>query len=102
LSSPDVWVKHHYDGMIAALTVVILFPPASWAAVRSGLAFWRSQSDRTRLLGVWTLIALLVPMAMRTNLPWYINPLYPMFALGVGWLLAYGFSGTQAQSRHRS
>jgi hypothetical protein len=65
------------------------------------LAFWRSQSDRTRILGVWTLIALLVPMAMRTNLPWYINPLYPMFALGVGWLLAYGFSGHQAPSHHR-
>jgi hypothetical protein len=97
----DILVKHHYDWMIAALTVVILFPPASWAPVRAALAFWRSQSDRTRLLGVWTLIALLVPMVMRTNLPWYINPLYPMFALGVGWLLAYGFSGHQAPSHHR-
>jgi 4-amino-4-deoxy-L-arabinose transferase-like glycosyltransferase len=97
----EILVKHHYDWMIAALTVVILFPPASWAPVRAGLAFWRSQSDRTRLLGVWTLIALLVPMAMRTNLPWYINPLYPMFALGVGWLLAYGFSGHQAPAHHR-
>jgi hypothetical protein len=38
---------------------------------------------------------------MRTNLPWYINPLYPMFALGVGWVLAYAFSGRQAPSHHR-
>jgi hypothetical protein len=97
----DVLVKHHYDWMVAALTVVILFPPASWTAVRGALAFWRSTTDRTRILGFWALIALLVPMAMRTNLPWYINPFYPMFALGIGWLLAYGFSGRDAPSHHR-
>ena len=97
----DILVKHHYDWMVAALTVVILFPPASWTAVRGALAFWRSTTDRTRILGFWALIALLVPMAMRTNLPWYINPFYPMFALGIGWLLAYGFSGRDAPSHHR-
>jgi 4-amino-4-deoxy-L-arabinose transferase-like glycosyltransferase len=97
----DILVKHHYDWIVAALTVVILFPPASWVTVRRMLAFWRSADDRTRILGFWTAIALLVPMAMRTNLPWYINPLYPMFSLGVGWLLAYGFSGREAPSHHR-
>jgi hypothetical protein len=39
---------------------------------------------------------------MRTNLPWYINPLYPMFALGVGWMLAYGFSSRPAPAHHRA
>jgi 4-amino-4-deoxy-L-arabinose transferase-like glycosyltransferase len=97
----DILVKHHYDWMIAALTAAILFPPSSWARVRDALAFWRGTGDRARILGVWTSIALLVPMAMRTNLPWYINPLYPMFALGVGWVLAYAFSGRQAPSHHR-
>jgi hypothetical protein len=28
-----------------------------------------------------------VPTLMQTKLPWYLNPFYPMFALGVGWLL---------------
>jgi 4-amino-4-deoxy-L-arabinose transferase-like glycosyltransferase len=97
----DILVKHHYDWIIAALTVVILFPPPSWATVRSALAFWRNGDDRARILGYWPAIALLVPMLMRTNLPWYINPFYPMFALGVGWLLAYGFSGREAPSHHR-
>jgi len=95
-------VKHHYDWIVAAITVVILFPPASWPVVRRELAFWRSRDDRVWVLGFWSTIALLVPMAMRTNLPWYINPLYPMFALGVGWLLAYGFSGRPAPSHHRA
>jgi 4-amino-4-deoxy-L-arabinose transferase-like glycosyltransferase len=97
----NVLVKHHYDWIIAAITVVILFPPASWAIVRRSLAFWRSGDDRVWVIGFWTAIAILVPTAMRTNLPWYINPLYPMFALGVGWLLAYGFSGRPAPSHHR-
>jgi len=97
----NILLKHHYDWIVAALTVVILFPPTSWAPVRAALAFWRSRDERTRLLGYWPAIALLVPMVMRTTLPWYINPLYPMFALGVGWLLAYGFSGRDAPSHHR-
>jgi hypothetical protein len=29
---------------------------------------------------------------MRTKLPWYLNPLYPAFALGAGWILARGLS----------
>lgn len=98
----NILVKHHYDWIVAAMTVVVLFPPSSWARVRSALMFWRSSDDRTRILGFWPAIALLVPMAMRTNLPWYINPLYPMFALGVGWLLAYGFSERQAPAHHRT
>jgi 4-amino-4-deoxy-L-arabinose transferase-like glycosyltransferase len=96
----NILVRNHYDWMVAALTVVILFPPASWARVGASLKFWGSDHDRHRILGFWTAIALLIPMAMRTNLPWYINPLYPMFALGVGWLLAYGFSGRPAPSHH--
>lgn len=97
----DILAKHHYDWIIAAITVVILFPPASWAVARRSLAFWRSRDDRVWVLGFWSAIALFVPIAMRTNLPWYINPLYPMFALGVGWLLAYGFSGRPAPAHHR-
>jgi 4-amino-4-deoxy-L-arabinose transferase-like glycosyltransferase len=98
----NILIKHHYDWIIAAITVVILFPPTSWAVVRQSLVFWRSRDDRVWVLGFWSAIALLVPMAMRTNLAWYINPLYPMFALGVGWLLAYGFSGRPAPAHHRT
>ena len=98
----NILVKHHYDWIVAALTVMILFPPTSWSQVRASVKFWKSDDDSQRILGFWAAIALVVPMAMRTNLPWYINPLYPMFALGVGWLLAYGFSGRPAPSHHRA
>jgi 4-amino-4-deoxy-L-arabinose transferase-like glycosyltransferase len=98
----NILVKHHYDWIIAAIAVVILFPPTSWSVVRRSLAFWRSPDDWVWVIGFWSAIALLVPMAMRTNLAWYINPLYPMFALGVGWLLAYGFSGHPAPAHHRA
>ena len=45
---------------------------------------------------------LIVPALMQTKLPWYLNPFYPMFALGVGWVLAYGFSRVSlAPAHHR-
>jgi hypothetical protein len=43
-----------------------------------------------------------VPSLMQTKLPWYLNAFYPMFALGVGWVLTYGFSRVSfAPSHHR-
>ena len=29
---------------------------------------------------------------MRTKLPWYLNPFYPVFALGIAWILVRGLS----------
>jgi hypothetical protein len=29
---------------------------------------------------------------MSTKVPWYLNPFYPVFALGIAWLLDHGFS----------
>jgi hypothetical protein len=58
--------------------------------------------DLTLLLGAWAAITLLVPTLMQTKLPWYLNAFYPMFALGVGWTLAYGFSRVSfAPAHHR-
>ena len=44
------------------------------------------------LLGSWAGVTLLVPTVMRTKLPWYLNPFYPVFALGIAWLLVSGLS----------
>jgi hypothetical protein len=85
-------VKHHYDWMVAALAAVILFPPASWSPLRRALRFWTGDDDLNLLLGAWVAITLLVPTLMQTKLPWYLNAFYPMFAIGVGWALAYGLS----------
>ncbi len=88
----NILIKHHYDWVAAGLAVLVLFPPTSWRAAWDAVAFWRSADDRIRILGYWSAVALLIPTVMRTNLPWYINPLYPTFALAIGGLLAYGLS----------
>jgi 4-amino-4-deoxy-L-arabinose transferase-like glycosyltransferase len=98
----NILVKHHYDWMIAALTVAILFPPGSWKPLWGSLRFWAGDNDLKLILGAWVAITLLVPALMQTKLPWYLNPFYPMFALGVGWALAYGFARVSfAPSHHR-
>jgi hypothetical protein len=98
----NILVKHHYDWMVAALTAVILFPPQSWASVRQSLRFWADGNELRVLIGAWVAITLVVPAIMQTKLPWYLNPFYPMFALGVGWMLAYGFSRVSfAPAHHR-
>ena len=44
------------------------------------------------LVGIWATVTLLVPTLMQTKLPWYLNPFYPAFALGIGWVLASALS----------
>jgi 4-amino-4-deoxy-L-arabinose transferase-like glycosyltransferase len=97
----NILQKHHYDWIIAAITVVVLFRPASWAPFRRALAFWRHPDDRIAIVGWWVAIGLIVPSLMQTKLPWYVNPLYPMFALGVGAALSYGFSRRGFPPHHR-
>lgn len=94
----NILQKHHYDWIIAAITVAVLCPPVSWASFGRRLAFWTSSDDRVFISGWWIAIGLLIPSLMQTKLPWYINPLYPMFALGVGAALAYGFNRARPSS----
>jgi 4-amino-4-deoxy-L-arabinose transferase-like glycosyltransferase len=101
----NILVKHHYDWMAAALTAAILFPPRSWTPLWRSLRFWagaraRDNDDLKLLLGTWVVITLLVPTLLQTKLPWYLNAFYPMFALGVGWALAYGFSRVSLAPPH--
>ena len=88
----NILQKHQYEWILAAAIVVILFRPASWAGVMKSVVFWRSTNDRSALIGAWCALALVVPTLMQTKMPWYLNPFYPMFALGVGWVLSYGIS----------
>lgn len=37
------------------------------------------------LIAIWAAVTFLVPTAMQTKLPWYLNPFYPAFAVLVGW-----------------
>jgi 4-amino-4-deoxy-L-arabinose transferase-like glycosyltransferase len=87
-----VLIKHQYDWLVAVAAVALLYPPASWRSFVSRLAFWRSRNEFVTVLGAWIAVALIVPSIMQTKAAWYINPLYPTFALGVGSALSYGFS----------
>ena len=96
----NILQKHHHEWLVAMLLAVILFPPASWSRVKTSLMFWRNSSDRQALIGAWSVIAIAVPTLMQTKMPWYLNPFYPMFALGAGWILNRGISeGRQVVGR---
>jgi hypothetical protein len=76
---------------MAAVIAVALFPPATWSSWTSALKRLAAVDDRAFLIAAWSVIALLVPTLMRTKLPWYVNPFYPMFALGLGLIFAAAF-----------
>jgi 4-amino-4-deoxy-L-arabinose transferase-like glycosyltransferase len=88
----NILQKHHYDWLLAGVAALLL-SPIPWQRLRDGLLpFWRGDDGLGVLLGSWAGVTLLVPTMMRTKLPWYLNPFYPVFALGIGWLLVHGLS----------
>ena len=68
--------------------------------VRTAWSTWRG--DRmTVVLVVWTTIALAIPTLMQTKVPWYLNPFYPVFAIGMGVLLSRALAWTAARPAPR-
>jgi hypothetical protein len=87
----NILVKHHYEWLLAALVALAIFPP-SWSDVRHALR-WPSRGERAKpLLIAWVGVTLLVPTVMVTKLPWYLNPFYPVCAIGVASLLGRAFT----------
>lgn len=80
--------RHHYDWLLASIAVVLLFPP-SRAALRELLPQGARTAGPARLLIVWASLAMLVPTLVRTKVGWYLHPFHPVFALGVGAILAH-------------
>jgi len=88
----NILQKHHYDWLMAGIAAVFL-SPVPWRRMRERLLpFWQGEEGLGVLLGSWAGVTLLMPTVMRTKLPWYLNPFYPVFALGIGWLLVNGLS----------
>lgn len=94
----DVLQKNQYEWLLAAAVAYALFP-VSWSRLRE-LAATRA-SDRAVVLIAWASVCLLIPTAMRTKLPWYLNPFYPIFALGTAWLLARSLAQYDGVLRRR-
>ena len=97
----DILQRHHYDWLVAAAVSVALFP-VSLARIRSALPErWRANRALTVVLGAWIGVTFIVPTLMTTKVPWYLNPFYPVFALGVGWLVVRALSGDGHHVRRR-
>jgi 4-amino-4-deoxy-L-arabinose transferase-like glycosyltransferase len=94
----DVLQKHHYPWIVAGIAALALFPPRS---IRGRLPALRDLDDPALVVVIWAAACLVIPTAMATKLPWYLNPLYPAFAIAVGWLLARGLAQQDATSRER-
>jgi len=98
----NVLLEHQYEWLIAAVAVGILYRPASWRSSVQRLAFWRGNDRFITVVGCWIAIAVVVPSMMQTKAAWYLNPVYPVFALAVGAALSYGFTRTGAPRDHRA
>ena len=94
----DVLQKNQYDWIAAAVVAALLVSRARplWRALRR----WpRRASEAGIVLAVWAAVTLAVPTVMQTKLPWYLNPFYPVFALGVGFVIVKAFDAVRASPR---
>ncbi len=81
----NILQKHQFDWLLAA-AVALVVAPISWRSIRSGWRTWRTNHTAV-VLSVLAAVTLIEPTVMRTKLPWYLNTFYPVFAVGVSWLV---------------
>lgn len=95
----DELQKNHYDWLLAAAAAAVLVPGAVW---REWLDAIRRRSEPVFVMLAWSAITLIIPTLMATKLPWYLNPIYPVFAVGCGFLIVRALSlPTVSQSQRR-
>jgi 4-amino-4-deoxy-L-arabinose transferase-like glycosyltransferase len=97
----DILQKNQYDWLVAGVVALMVFP-IPWQRVRERVGpFWHGDDGLGVLVGSWAAITFLIPTVMRTKLPWYLNPFYPVFALGIAWILVRGLSRARNGSSGR-
>jgi 4-amino-4-deoxy-L-arabinose transferase-like glycosyltransferase len=92
----DVLQRYQYDWLGAAV-LVCLFSPAARRRFRTAVTGLHS-SHTGRVLSAWAGICLLVPSMMQTKLSWYLNPLYPVCAIGIALVFVHGLTDPLTQS----
>jgi 4-amino-4-deoxy-L-arabinose transferase-like glycosyltransferase len=86
----NILQKNQYDWLLAGIAALVLFP-VSWPQARNRLRLlWQGDDRLGVLLASWAAMTFLIPTMMRTKLPWYLNPFYPVFALGIASILLRG------------
>ena len=96
----NILQRNQFDWVAAGLAAWLV-SAIPWRQIGGTLAFWRANDASTMLAAAWALITLLVPTIMRTKLSWYLDPFYPPFALGVGWLFVRSMSAWRQQPFQR-
>ena len=93
--------KHQYDWLVAA-AVALACLPRPWARVRA--LFSPAHGDRFMvvLFLSWGAATLVLPTVAATKLGWYLNSFYPLFALGVAWLLILAWAATREAHPRRA
>jgi 4-amino-4-deoxy-L-arabinose transferase-like glycosyltransferase len=96
----NVLQKYQYDWLAAAAVALALAWPSrrQW---REWLFFWRSDAPAKVVVGCWALVALAVPTLMQTKVTWYLDPFYPVFALGIAVVLRHALVTAIAAGRSR-
>jgi 4-amino-4-deoxy-L-arabinose transferase-like glycosyltransferase len=88
----NILQKNQYDWLIAGAVALVLVP-IPWQRMMDRLApVWRGDDRLGVLLCSWAGMTFLIPSVMRTKLPWYLNAFYPVFAVGIAWILVRGLS----------
>jgi 4-amino-4-deoxy-L-arabinose transferase-like glycosyltransferase len=88
----NILQKNQYDWLLAGVVALVLFP-IPWRRVRDRLMPpWHEDDGLGVVLGSWAVVTLLIPTLMRTKLPWYLNPFYPVFAVSMAWILVRGLA----------
>jgi 4-amino-4-deoxy-L-arabinose transferase-like glycosyltransferase len=93
----DVLQRYHYDWLLAALASWLLFPVPR-ERLRAIRAEIRSGSGPLPLLATWAAVTFIIPTVMRTKVSWYLHPFYPVFAVGVGAVLAHALAAARGPS----
>ena len=88
----NVLQKYHYDWLLAGAVAWFMCGPIQWSVLRDRMRFWRGVTETSILLWSWATMTLLIPTLMRTKNSWYLQPFYPVYALGIAWLIVRGLT----------
>jgi 4-amino-4-deoxy-L-arabinose transferase-like glycosyltransferase len=91
--------KDHYDWLaVAVILLVFLFASRH---ERIGAVQIPIDRDTRLLLGTWAGTTLLIPSVMATKLAWYLDPFYPVFAIGVTLVIVTALNAVSLTTQRR-
>ncbi|MEI6669166.1 MAG: glycosyltransferase family 39 protein [Acidobacteriota bacterium] len=98
---PYILAKHQYDWLFAAMMALLLAGVGRRAPTAGDTPPQRDGHRLAALVGCWAGATLLIPSIMQTKLAWYLNPFYPLFAIGVGWAVVRAWARMDMRSASR-